>query len=105
MLSLSRVQAYGLVSTTVFVSTVINAFRQRSNFYAAAVYLSKSNACMMVSTQHVLLRSGCRTGEGVTSVDQRVSSYLSRRFCGTRPSIRRSYSANCCRSSSSENSA
>jgi E3 ubiquitin-protein ligase synoviolin len=49
MLSLSRIQAYGLVSTTIFVSTVINAFRQRSNFYAAAVYLSKSNACMMVS--------------------------------------------------------
>ncbi|GAA5965387.1 hypothetical protein JCM3765_004880 [Sporobolomyces pararoseus] len=41
-------QAYGLVSTTIFVSTVINAFRQRSNFYAAAVYLSKSNACMMI---------------------------------------------------------
>ncbi|GAA5894216.1 E3 ubiquitin-protein ligase HRD1 [Sporobolomyces salmoneus] len=48
MLSLSRLQAYGLVSTTIFVSTVINAFRQRSNFYAAAVYLSKSNACMMI---------------------------------------------------------
>ncbi|GAA5882481.1 hypothetical protein JCM16303_001758 [Sporobolomyces ruberrimus] len=48
MVSLSRMQAYGLVSTTIFVSTVINAFRQRSNFYAAAVYLSKSNACMMI---------------------------------------------------------
>ncbi|GAA6016669.1 hypothetical protein JCM11491_000201 [Sporobolomyces phaffii] len=48
MVTLSRMQAYGLISTTVFVSTVINAFRQRSNFYAAAVYLSKSNACMMI---------------------------------------------------------
>ncbi|GAA5940902.1 uncharacterized protein JCM15063_000914 [Sporobolomyces koalae] len=48
MVSLSRMQAYGAISTAVFASTVINAFRQRSNFYAAAVYLSKSNACMMI---------------------------------------------------------
>jgi hypothetical protein len=39
---------YGLISTAAFTWTVVNAFRQRSNFYAAAVYLSKSNACMMV---------------------------------------------------------
>ncbi|GAA6001327.1 hypothetical protein JCM10207_006610 [Rhodosporidiobolus poonsookiae] len=45
---LSRLSLYGLVSTTLFVSTVVNAFRGRSNFYAAAVYLSKSNACMMI---------------------------------------------------------
>lgn len=45
MLTLSR---YGLVSSVVFAGTVLNAFRQRSNFYSAAVYLTKSNACIMV---------------------------------------------------------
>ena len=69
MLSLSRMQAYGLVSTTIFVSTVINAFRQRSNFYAAAVYLSKSNACMMVSSPCALFSPS----ESVTSFVQRVT--------------------------------
>ncbi|GAA5918884.1 hypothetical protein JCM1841_006658 [Sporobolomyces salmonicolor] len=44
----TRLQLYGIVSTTLFVWTVLNAFRQRSNLYAAAVYLSKSNACMMI---------------------------------------------------------
>ncbi|GAA6061476.1 hypothetical protein JCM10212_002555 [Sporobolomyces blumeae] len=48
MVALSRLQAYGLASSVMFVSTIVNAFRQRSNFYAAAVYLSKSNACMMI---------------------------------------------------------
>lgn len=43
-----RLALYGAVSTVLAVWTVLNAFRQRSNFYAAAVYLSKSNACMMV---------------------------------------------------------
>ncbi|GAA5984843.1 hypothetical protein JCM11641_005435 [Rhodosporidiobolus odoratus] len=45
---LSRLSAYGLFSTTLFLWTILNAFRQRSNFYAAAVYLAKSNACMMI---------------------------------------------------------
>ncbi|GAA5900819.1 hypothetical protein JCM5296_002192 [Sporobolomyces johnsonii] len=44
----TRLQLYGVVSTALFVWTVLNAFRQRSNLYAAAVYLSKSNACMMI---------------------------------------------------------
>lgn len=44
-----RLAVYGAVSTALAVWTVLNAFRQRSNFYAAAVYLSKSNACMMAS--------------------------------------------------------
>ncbi|BGP32312.1 E3 ubiquitin-protein ligase hrd1 [Rhodotorula toruloides] len=43
-----RLALYGAVSTLLAVWTVLNAFRQRSNFYAAAVYLSKSNACMMI---------------------------------------------------------
>ncbi|KAK4054562.1 E3 ubiquitin-protein ligase hrd1 [Microbotryomycetes sp. JL201] len=47
-LRLSRLQLYGLASTACFVSAIVNAFRVRSNFYSAAVYLSKSNACMMI---------------------------------------------------------
>lgn len=43
-----RLQLYGLASTAAFVVTVLNAFRQRPNFYSAAVYLSKSSACKMV---------------------------------------------------------
>ncbi|KAM0791258.1 hypothetical protein ACM66B_005734 [Microbotryomycetes sp. NB124-2] len=45
---LSRLQLYGLASTVCFISAVVNAFRVRANFYSAAVYLSKSNACMMI---------------------------------------------------------
>lgn len=48
MVRLSRLQLYGVVSTACFVWAIVNAFRVRSNFYSAAVYLSKSNACMMV---------------------------------------------------------
>lgn len=43
-----RLAAWGAGSTVLAAWTVLSAFRQRSNFYAAAVYLSKSNACMMV---------------------------------------------------------
>lgn len=43
-----RIATWGLVSTALALGTVLSAFRQRSNFYSAAVYLSKSNACMMV---------------------------------------------------------
>lgn len=48
----SNLQVYGVVSTLLFIGTLANAFRQRSNYYAAVVYLSKSNACMMVSRQY-----------------------------------------------------
>lgn len=43
-----RLAAYGGVSCLLAGYVVLSAFRQRSNFFAAAVYLSKSNACMMV---------------------------------------------------------
>ncbi|EFP76122.2 uncharacterized protein PGTG_02563 [Puccinia graminis f. sp. tritici CRL 75-36-700-3] len=43
-----RLVAYGGVSTLSATCAVLAAFRQRANFYAAAVYLSKSNACMMI---------------------------------------------------------
>lgn len=43
-----RLAAYGGLSTAAAAYVVLSAFRQRSNFFAAAVYLSKSNASMMV---------------------------------------------------------
>ena len=43
-----RLAAYGGVSCVLASYVVLSAFRQRSNFFSAAVYLSKSNACMMV---------------------------------------------------------
>ncbi|KAH9811289.1 hypothetical protein DFH28DRAFT_465525 [Melampsora americana] len=43
-----RLAVYGAASTLFATSTVLSAFRQRSNFYSASVYLSKSNACMMI---------------------------------------------------------
>ncbi|BGP24877.1 E3 ubiquitin-protein ligase synoviolin [Rhodotorula toruloides] len=48
MVRSGRLALYGAVSTILAVWTVLNAFRQRSNFYAAAVHLSQSNACMMI---------------------------------------------------------
>jgi hypothetical protein len=44
-----RLVLWGLASTLLAIATVVHAFRMRSNFYAAAVYLAKSNACTMVS--------------------------------------------------------
>ncbi|CAG8463601.1 1675_t:CDS:10 [Acaulospora morrowiae] len=43
-----RLAVYGGVSTFLSLSIVAAAFRQRSNFYAACIYLSKSSACMMI---------------------------------------------------------
>ncbi|KAG0150014.1 hypothetical protein CROQUDRAFT_713679 [Cronartium quercuum f. sp. fusiforme G11] len=43
-----RLAVYGAVSTLFATFAILSAFRQRSNFYGASVYLSKSNACMMV---------------------------------------------------------
>jgi hypothetical protein len=54
MARVGRLTLYGFISTSLFLWTVLNAFRQRSNFYAAAVYLSKSNACVMVRPSLVL---------------------------------------------------
>ena len=39
---------YGVGSTVLALYVVLLSFDQRSNFYSAAVYLSKSNACMLV---------------------------------------------------------
>ncbi|GAA5875930.1 hypothetical protein JCM3774_005820 [Rhodotorula dairenensis] len=43
-----RLMLWGLASTLLAIGTVMHAFRLRPNFYAAAVYLAKSNACMMI---------------------------------------------------------
>ena len=43
-----RLAAYGSLSCAAAAYVVFSAFRLRSNFFAAAVYLSKSNASMMV---------------------------------------------------------
>ncbi|RHZ88591.1 hypothetical protein Glove_22g103 [Diversispora epigaea] len=43
-----RLAVYGGISTLLSLSVVAAAFRQRSNFYAASIYLSKSSACMMI---------------------------------------------------------
>lgn len=53
----SNLKLYGLVSTSLFIWTVLHAFRQRSNFYSAAVYLSKSNASLMVRAHLRLSRT------------------------------------------------
>ncbi|BGP48272.1 E3 ubiquitin-protein ligase hrd1 [Rhodotorula kratochvilovae] len=56
-LGVGRLATWGAVSTTLALWTVVSAFRQRSNFYAAAVYLSKSNACMMILWNQALFHT------------------------------------------------
>lgn len=48
-----KVAAYGLLSTLAAFAVVLSAFRQRSNFYSAAVMLGRSNGCMMVGCVYV----------------------------------------------------
>ncbi|GAC99274.1 hypothetical protein PHSY_006875 [Pseudozyma hubeiensis SY62] len=43
-----RIYAYGIISTLAAVSTVGIAFTERSNFYAAVVFLGRSNGCLLV---------------------------------------------------------
>jgi hypothetical protein len=45
-----RLAAYGAISTSLATAVVLAAFQQRPNFYSACVYLSQSNACLMVLT-------------------------------------------------------
>lgn len=47
-LTTRNVALYGLVSSAAAVGVVVSAFRQRSNFYSAAVMLGGSNGCMLV---------------------------------------------------------
>ncbi|RUP06388.1 hypothetical protein BC936DRAFT_140316 [Jimgerdemannia flammicorona] len=43
-----RLAVYGGISVFLASTVITTAFRQRTNFYAACIYLSKSNACMMI---------------------------------------------------------
>ncbi|CAI2168997.1 16670_t:CDS:10 [Funneliformis geosporum] len=43
-----RLAVYGGISTLLTLSIIAAAFRQRPNFYAACIYLSKSSACIMI---------------------------------------------------------
>ncbi|GES76729.1 E3 ubiquitin-protein ligase synoviolin [Rhizophagus clarus] len=43
-----RLVVYGGISTFLTLSIIAAAFRQRPNFYAACIYLSKSSACIMI---------------------------------------------------------
>jgi hypothetical protein len=45
-----RLAAYGALSTSLATAVVLAAFQQRPNFYSACVYLSQSNACLMILT-------------------------------------------------------
>ncbi|KAG0248609.1 E3 ubiquitin-protein ligase hrd1, partial [Mortierella polycephala] len=45
---MARLAVYGAISTVLAGVVIANAFAQRSNFYAACIYLYKSNACMMI---------------------------------------------------------
>lgn len=103
-LRLNRLQLYGVVSSTCFAWAIINAFRVRSNFYSAAVYLSKSNACMMVSHSSLPASSAfvqiCRYFvPSPLETDVALSYY---RSCGTKQSIKLSCLANSLKRSSSD---
>ncbi|KAI1316778.1 E3 ubiquitin-protein ligase hrd1 [Mortierella claussenii] len=45
---MARLAVYGAVSTILAGGVIATAFAQRSNFYAACIYLYRSNACMMI---------------------------------------------------------
>ncbi|KAJ9476635.1 ERAD-associated E3 ubiquitin-protein ligase HRD1 [Pseudozyma hubeiensis] len=50
-----RIYAYGVISTLAAVSTVGIAFTERSNFYAAVVFLGRSNGCLLVLLNFLLV--------------------------------------------------
>lgn len=43
-----RLAIYSGVSSLLALGVILNAMHQRSNFYAACLYLAKSSACIMV---------------------------------------------------------
>lgn len=52
-----RLVAYGLLSTALTGSIIVNAVRSRPNFFASAVALGKSSGSLMVSTHSMLATS------------------------------------------------
>ncbi|QGA20040.1 hypothetical protein EYB26_007740 [Talaromyces marneffei] len=53
-----RLAAYAGVSVTLAAGVILKALHQRSNFYAAAVYLSQSSANLMILTNLFLVATG-----------------------------------------------
>ncbi|OAX82001.1 hypothetical protein ACJ72_03650 [Emergomyces africanus] len=53
-----RLAAYAGVSTALAASVILKALHQRANFYSACVYLSQSNANLMILTNLCLLVVG-----------------------------------------------
>ncbi|KAF9431257.1 E3 ubiquitin-protein ligase hrd1 [Entomortierella beljakovae] len=45
---MARLAVYGAASVILAGGVIASAFAQRSNFYAACIYLYRSNACMMI---------------------------------------------------------
>ena len=57
-----RVLLYTTVSVGAVLAVIANALRKHSNFYSVAVYLSKSNGAVVVSTWNKSeARMPCRT--------------------------------------------
>ncbi|KAI8147015.1 hypothetical protein BJV82DRAFT_508777 [Fennellomyces sp. T-0311] len=54
-----RLAVYGGFSSLLALGVILNAMHQRSNFYAACVYLSKSSACIMILLNMGLLLAIC----------------------------------------------
>nr|CDI51465.1 e3 ubiquitin ligase [Melanopsichium pennsylvanicum 4] len=50
-----RIYAYSIISTLAAISTVSIAFSERSNFYAAVVFLGRSNGCLLVLLNFLLV--------------------------------------------------
>ena len=50
-----RIYAYSILSTLVAFFTVAIAFSERSNFYAAVVFLGRSNGCLLILLNFLLV--------------------------------------------------
>ncbi|OQO12464.1 hypothetical protein B0A48_03106 [Cryoendolithus antarcticus] len=50
-----RIRLYASASTALAAACLLKAFHQRPNFYSATVYLSQSNACLLILTNLLLV--------------------------------------------------
>ena len=50
-----RLAAYAGTSAVLAAGALLKAFNQRPNFYSATVYLSQSNACILILTNLALV--------------------------------------------------
>lgn len=53
-----RIAYYAGASTAAAAACLLKAFHERPNFYSATVYLSQSNACLLILT-NLLLVGAC----------------------------------------------